>query len=66
MQLIAIFGDREHDGKGGVRLLMTGAAVRRATRALGANARLLELTGSYVVLDAETETAVITAGHRHD
>ena len=63
--LIRAFGEREHDGRGGVRYLMTAAAVARVARSLGYTKQLDRLEGVYVVLDAETELTVITLGHRH-
>src|SRR4051812_43974142 len=63
--LIRTFGEREYDGKGGVRFLMTAASIARLERSLGHSKRVARLEGTYVVLDAETESTVITASHRH-
>jgi hypothetical protein len=63
--VITSFGERSHDGRGGVRYLMTDKAMAVLIRAVGRNQRIDALAGAYVVLDAETESKVITIGHRY-
>jgi hypothetical protein len=65
VELIRTFGERSHDGQGGVRCLMTRAAVERLGSVLGRSQRLEALTGAYVVLSADDEAIVITASHRY-
>ena len=63
VELIVFFGERTHDGQGGIRCLMTDKAVTRLERVLGHTQRIANLTGCYVVLSAEDECTVITVGH---
>jgi hypothetical protein len=63
--VITAFGERSHDGRGGVRYLMTDKAMAALIRAVGRNQQIDALAGAYVVLDAETEGKVITIGHRY-
>ncbi len=65
LNLVVSFGNREYDNRGGVRYTMTGDAMTRMTRALGSTAQMERLRDTYVVVDAETQTSVITAGHLH-
>ena len=63
VELISFFGDRTHDGRGGIRCLMTDKAVARLERTLGHTRRIANLKSCYVVLSAEDECTVITVGH---
>lgn len=63
IDLIVFFGERTHDGRGGIRCLMTEAAVAKLERALGHTQRIANLKSCYVVLSAEDECTVITVGH---
>ncbi len=65
VELIRTFGERTHDGHGGIRCLMTRAAVERIGSVLGRTQRLDALAGAYVVLSAEDDAVVITASHRY-
>jgi hypothetical protein len=62
--LITAYGEREHDGRGGIRVTMTEDAMRRLERAVGRSQRLDGLRGTYVVLSALDSTTVVTTGHR--
>ena len=62
--LVRAFGERSHDGRGGIRCLMTRAAVQRLESVVGHSQRTESLTGVYVVLSADDEQVVITAAHR--
>lgn len=62
--VIAAFGDADHDGRGGIRYLMTNRAMTRLVRALGRNQCIDGLAGAYVVISAD-DGKVITIGHRH-
>lgn len=62
-ELIILFGERSHDGRGGIRCLMTDHSMARLTRAVGHSQRGDSLAGCYVVLSAEDESRVITMGH---
>lgn len=64
-KLIRAFGAKDHDGKGAVRYLMTRKAVESLANVVGKTAEAMSLHGTYVVLDAATESTVITIGHRH-
>ena len=65
VELIRTFGERSHDGHGGVRCLMTRSAVERLGNMLGRSQRLDALAGAYIVLSAEDDAVVITASHRY-
>lgn len=62
--VIAAFGDADHDGRGGIRYLMTDKAMTRLVRALGRNQCIDGLAGAYVVISAD-DGKVITIGHRY-
>lgn len=66
VELIALFGERSHDGRNGIRCLMTDKAVAKLERAVGHTQSTDNLRGCYVVLSTEDECTVITVGHRHD
>lgn len=63
VELIVFFGERSHDGRNGVRCLMTEKAVARLERTLGHTQHTENMKGCYVVLNAEDESTVITVGH---
>ncbi|MDO9477259.1 MAG: DUF4258 domain-containing protein [Pseudohongiella sp.] len=66
IELIALFGERSHDGQNGIRYVMTDKAMTRLERVVGHTQQTDKLRGCYVVLSAEDECTVITVGHRHD
>ena len=63
--VITAFGERSHDGNGGIRYLMTEGAMTRMARTLGRNQVIDSLAGAYVVVSADDERTVITIGHRY-
>ena len=65
VELIRAFGARSHDGIGGVRCLMTRDVVERLATAFGHTQKLDSLIGTYIVVSAEDDAVVITAGHLH-
>lgn len=65
VELIRAFGERSHDGQGGIRCLMTRASVERLGNVLGRSQRLDSLAGTYIVLSVEDDAVVITASHRY-
>ena len=65
IELIRTFGERSYDGQGGIRCLMTKAALERLGNALGRSQKLDALAGAYLVLSADGDEVVITAGHRY-
>ena len=65
VELIRTFGERSYDGQGGIRCLMTRAAVERLGCFLGHSQQLEALAGAYVVLSADDDAVVITASHRY-
>jgi len=65
VDLIVHFGERSHDGRGGIRCLMTEKAIARLGRAVGHTQRLGSLAGCYAVISADDESVVITVGHYH-
>lgn len=65
VELIRLFGERSHDGRGGVRCLMTKTAMKRLTCTVGHTQRTDALAGAYVVLSAEDDSVVITVAYRH-
>jgi hypothetical protein len=60
--LLVAYGVPEHDGRGGIRYLMTDYAIDSIERVVGHTAKLERLRGMYVVLSAH-DNAVITVGH---
>jgi hypothetical protein len=62
--VITSFGERGHDGRGGIRFVMTSKAMAALVRTLGRNQRIDGLAGAYVVISADDGT-VITIGHRY-
>lgn len=62
--IIRAYGEPEHDGRGGIRYLMTDKAMARLVRALGRNQCIDGLAGAYVVVSADDGT-VITISHRY-
>jgi len=65
LPLILAYGERSHDGQGGVRCLMTDKAMATLVRAVGRTQRIDALAGAYAVLSADDEQVVITVGHRY-
>lgn len=65
VELIVFFGERSHDGRNGIRCLMTDKAVAKLEKVVGHTQRTDNLRGCYVVLSAKDEHTVITVGHRH-
>ena len=65
VELIRSFGERSHDGCGGIRCLMTRTVVEKLGNLLGRTQRLDSLAGAYVVVSAEDDAIVITASHRY-
>ncbi|MBL0419735.1 hypothetical protein JI739_05165 [Ramlibacter sp. AW1] len=63
--LILAYGERSHDGRGGVRYLLTQRSMASLGRAIGHSQRLEALAGCYAVVDAANEQTVITLGHRY-
>lgn len=59
------FGHKEHDHLGGIVVTFDGAALARASRAMGAevSARLEQARSLYAVIDGDGR--VITTGHRY-
>lgn len=63
--VIREFGERSHDGRGGVLCMMTRRAVQRLVRAVGHSQRVDAIAGTYAVFSADGEDRVITVGHAH-
>lgn len=59
--LVLAYGQREFDGQGGIRYLMTADSSLR--RAVGHTLRVKALAGAYAGVSAEDST-LITVGHR--
>lgn len=66
IDLIVFFGERCHDGRGGIRCLMSEKAIARLERAVGHSQRLGNITGCYAIISADDESKVITVGHKYD
>lgn len=64
VNLIVAFGEKEYDGHGAVRYLMTTRAMQLLARAVGRTAQVDSLQGAYAVLSVDGST-VITVGHRY-
>lgn len=65
LPLLLAYGERSHDGRGGVRYMMTHTSLAALARAVGRSQRLDSLAGAYAVVSADDERAVITVGHRY-
>ena len=63
LPLVLAYGQREFDGQGGIRYLMTADSIASLRRAVGHTQRIDALTGVYAVVSTEDST-VITVGHR--
>lgn len=63
IELIRVFGERTHDGRGGIRCLMTKTAVDRLARTIGHTQQIDALAGAYLVLSADDESVVITVAY---
>lgn len=61
--LYQAYGERSHDGKGGIRYLMTERAMANLIRAAGRSQRIDALAGTYIVVSADDERTVITMSH---
>lgn len=64
VNLILAFGEKEFDGQGALRYLMTARAMAALSRAVGHTAQVEALQGAYAVLSVDGST-VITVGHRY-
>jgi hypothetical protein len=64
LPLVLGFGEREYDGRGGIRYLMTADSISRLRGAVGTTQQVENLAGVYAVLSVEDQT-VITLGHRY-
>jgi len=65
LPLLLAYGERSHDGRGGVRYLMTRSSLAAVARAVSRSQRRDTLAGAYAVVSADDERAVITVGHRY-
>ena len=63
LPLLLAYGEREFDGKGGIRYLMTARSLASLRRAVGHTKQVEALAGVYAVVSAENQI-VITVGHR--
>ncbi len=63
LPLVLAYGQREFDGQGGIRYLMTADSIASLRRAVGRTQRVDALAGAYAVVSAEDRT-LITVGHR--
>lgn len=63
--LILAYGERSHDGRGGIRYLLTKRAIANLELAVGRSQRLDQLKGCYAVVSADDEKRIITMGHRY-
>jgi hypothetical protein len=64
VRLVKAFGEKEFDGRGGIRYLMTSSAISDLRRVVGSTQQVDALAGVYAVVSATDET-VITVGHRY-
>ena len=65
VRLITAFGEKEHDGRGGIRYLMTSNAIANLRRVVGSTQQVDALQGVYAVVSSD-DTTVITVGHRYN
>lgn len=64
LPLLLAYGQREYDGNGAVRYLMTAESLSNLTRVVGRTKHVEALAGVYAVVSAEDNT-IITVGHRY-
>ncbi len=62
--LISQYGDRQHDGRGGIRFLMTGRAMQKLAWDLGRDQSVDRLRGCYLVKSLDQAATIVTVGHR--
>jgi hypothetical protein len=65
LPLLLAYGQREFDGKGCIRYLMTSDALDTLCRAVGRTKQVQALAGVYAVVSVEDRT-VLTIGHRYN
>jgi len=65
LPLLMAYGTQEHDGKGGIRYLMTDAALQDLSRVVGRTKQIEALAGVYAVVSIDNQT-IITMGHRYN
>lgn len=63
--LILAYGERSHDGHGGIRYMLTKRSIAKLEMAVGRSQRLDQLQGCYAVVGTDDEKKVITVGHRY-
>lgn len=64
-ELVVLFGEKEHDNRGGVRFLMTARAIEDLRGVVGNNQKVDALAGIYAVVSA-TGPTIITVAHRNN
>lgn len=64
VSLILAFGVKEHDGKGGIRYMMTTSAMEKLFATVGRTHQTSCLAGTYAIVSA-IDSTVITVGHRY-
>jgi len=62
LPIITGFGEREYDGRGGIRYMMTKRAVEKLKRVIGSAQAIDALQGVYAVVNADGKA--ITLAHR--
>lgn len=65
LPLVVAYGEKEFDGQGAIRYLMTSKALDALRRAVGNTKQVEALAGVYAVVSVEDQK-VITAGHRYN
>lgn len=63
--LILAYGERSHDGRGGIRYMLTKRSIAKLEAAVGRSQRVDQLQGCYAVVSTDDEKRVITVGHRY-
>lgn len=62
--LVVLFGEQEHDNRGGIRYLMTPKALNNLRRVVGNSQQVDALAGVYAVVST-TDPTIITVAHRY-
>jgi hypothetical protein len=65
LPLLLAYGQREFDGKGCIRYMMTSDALDTLCRAVSRTKQVQALAGVYAVVSVEDQT-VVTMGHRYN
>lgn len=64
LPLVLGYGQKEYDGRGGIRYFMNKRSIKKLEKILGPVPLLDKIQGVYAVVNVEND-AVLTVSHRH-